>query len=150
MNVRLVELSTDTFAALWSARREGEHSEDDIICRLLLPRIDSQEIEHLLTAPASGELSDRGRTPSNLPKSIKWTDLLVWTLEQLGGEAPLEEIYRVSREGRRSLGRRPTREHNASARECLESHCLESEKYRGKSNLFRMPKGKGAGVWALR
>ena len=85
-----------------------------------------------------------------MPNSMKWTDVLVWTLRELGGRAELADIYRVSRLGRSALGKAITREHNASARECLESHCSDSDKYRWKDDLFFMPEGKGAGVWALR
>ena len=150
MKTRIVELTTDTFALLWAARQSDEYSEDDIIVRLLtgatsadLPAVD------LLMEAAVDDVK-RKEDPVTLPASVRWTDVLTWTLERLGGDGTLAEIYQMSREGRRLLGRRPTREHDASARECLESHCSDSQKWRRKADLFWMPNGKGAGVWALR
>lgn len=147
MQIRIIEVSIDTFAALWAIRQPDEQSEEDIIARLLraVPER-SVGLELAFGMPTESEEV----TDMNKPKSVKWTEVLLWTLSQLGGQATLEQIYRVSREGRRKLNRRVTREHDASARECLESHCSESKKWRGKADLFYMPQGKGAGIWALR
>ena len=148
MMIRSIDIHIDTFAEMWKQRLPGESSEDAIIKRLLGMK---EEMRNPPTASGKNEsLSMTHELKCDLPNSKKWTDLLVWTLKKLGGTAPLAEIYQVSREGRRALGYDLTRNHDASARECLESHCLESEKYRGKQNLFRMPEGKGAGIWALR
>lgn len=146
--IRSIDIHIDTFAELWKQRLPGETSEDSVIRRLLGME---EEMRNPSTTVAERQnLIATRQLQDDLPDSKKWTDLLIWTLEKLGGTAPLAEIYRVSREGRKALGYDLTINHDASARECLESHCLESEKYRGKQNLFLMPEGKGAGVWALR
>lgn len=150
MTMRQIEISTDTFAALWSRRRSDEFSEDDVIKRLLG---NGSDMEVVRAPPIFDDTKAQPKQVQNAldrPKSIKWTDVLVWTLERLGGQATLGEIYRVSREGRRLLNKSITRHHDDTARECLQSHCAESEKYRFRANLFRMPDGKGAGFWGLR
>jgi hypothetical protein len=135
--VKQIAVSVDVFAAIWAARLQEENSENEILTRILGLR------------PMVPERDFR-QGPNDLPKSKKWTDLLVWTLTKLGGKATLHEIYKKSREGRKALGYNITVEHDASARECLESHCSDSHKYRHRADLFYMPEGKGAGVWALR
>lgn len=145
--IRAVEVHVDTFAELWKQRRPEENSEDQIIRRLL----DMKAKDSAPDVAAEVEnLENLSVDRSDLPPSKQWKLLLVWTLQKLGGQAALADIYRVSREGRRALGYRVTPNHDASARECLESHCEESDKYRQRDNLFRMAEGKGAGVWALR
>jgi hypothetical protein len=138
--MRQIEVSVDVFAAIWAARRPDEASEDEVLARVLGVRTQA-----LADQPHSNDAAI-----ANLPRSKKWTDVLVWTLRSHGGKASLAEIYKTSRVGRRGLGYATTAEHEASARECLESHCSDSEKFRGKADLFWMPEGKGAGVWALR
>ena len=150
MKLHQIEVSIDTFAALWSARRSYEFSEDDVIKRLLGMATDVPIVPMFPAIENVEAQSNRVKIALDRPTSVKWTDVLIWTLERLGGQAALDEIYRVSREGRRLWDKSITRHHDASARECLESHCSESEKYRFRANLFRMPDGKGAGVWGLR
>ena len=150
MKMRQIEVSTDTFAALWSARQSDEFSEEDVIKRLLGIKPEVADLLKTSGRTLPDAQPNQGEKVMDRPPSIKWTELLVWSLNRLGGQATLGEIYRVSREGRRSLGRTTTLHHDDSARECLESHCSESKKYRGKVDIFWMPQGKGAGVWALR
>jgi hypothetical protein len=150
MNRRQIEVSTDTFAALWSDRRSDEFTEEDVIKRLLSTKSRATKIEETGGTVSTEVQLGQGVSKMDRPPSIKWTELLVWSLKRLGGQGTLSEIYRVSREGRRSLGHATTLHHDDSARECLESHCSDSKKYRWKADLFWMPMGKGAGVWALR
>jgi hypothetical protein len=148
--VKQIEVSVDVFAALWSARLPHELNEDEILSRILkLER--SRGAKVLAPDAGSNYRTEDGVDSSGLkPKSKKWVDVLTWTLMQHNGSATLGEIYKTSRQGRLALGIGITPEHDASARECLESHCKESSKYRGKADLFSMPEGKGAGLWALR
>jgi hypothetical protein len=78
-----------------------------------------------------------------------WRGDVQWALERLGGEAALEKIYRevasIRKQARRSLPRTI----EATIRRTLEDHSSDSDNFRG-DNLFCMPYGKGAGVWALR
>ncbi len=146
--MRDIQISIETFAEIWKQRMDGESSEDDILRRVLGLSNESGEDENIpkLLMDDDGAML----MTQELPPSKKWSELLVWTLERLGGRAHLSDIYKVSRMGRKSLGFQTTLRHDDSARECLESHCSESKKYRGKEDLFCMPLGKGAGIWALR
>ncbi|MER9762633.1 hypothetical protein [Mesorhizobium sp. M0138] len=149
--MRQIDISVDVFAAIWAARLPHELNEDQILGRLLRPKHATPETGPAAPKPiVSNTFDSTASNKYNLPRSKKWTDVLLWSLDQLGGKANLSEIYRKSREGRSALGFPITAEHDASARECLESHCLESTKFRGKADLFHMPMGKGAGVWAVR
>ncbi len=146
---REITVSVDVFAYIWAARLASEETEDEILRRLLkVERKYPARSEVMASHPA--ETPTSRAQPKSSPQSGKWSDVLIWTLEQLGGRATLADIYRKSREGRAALGMRNTREHDASARECLESHCEGSEKYREKADLFWMPEGKGKGIWALK
>jgi hypothetical protein len=145
-----ITVGLDVFSHIWSSRLPHENSEDQILTRLLkIGRSVSSQNAQLpsLQLPPSIVLAAKA---GDKPRSKKWTDVLIWTLSQYGGRATLSEVYKTSREGRGALGIPVTSEHAASARECLESHCKGSHKYRGKADLFYMPEGKGAGVWALR
>lgn len=139
-----LEISIDTFARLWSVRRPGENSEEEIINRL----IDETGDTVSPTVPIIPE--PKGEEGRNRPPGADWVSMLIWALESLGGEARLKELYAKTMEGRRALGLPITRNHEASVRERLEAHCSESESYKRRRNLFRMALGKGAGVWALR
>jgi hypothetical protein len=148
---RQIEVSVDVFAAIWAQRLPSEPDEDAILARILKARrrVSTTNAPHPV-APEGHEVLDGGSARTSRPRSKKWSDVLVWTLTELGGRASLSEIYKKSREGRIALGMPITPEHDASARECLEAHCRESKKFRGKADLFVMPEGKGSGVWALR
>jgi hypothetical protein len=143
MNDRQISVSVDTFAQIWAARLPGENSEDQILARVLHQ---DHSIQKSAVPEAIADAAQQGL--KDLPPNKKWTDLLIWTLRRHGGCASLSEIYQTSRRGRLALGFRVTRHHDDSARECLESHCRDSKKFKG-TELFWMPEGKGAGVWAL-
>jgi hypothetical protein len=144
-----IVVGLDVFAHIWSQRLPHETTEDEILSRLLKV---ASVMPSGKSALSKTPLSRAGAmlSANTAPLSKKWREVLMWTLEQYGGRATLAEIYKTSREGRLALGLPVTAEHDASARECLESHCKESSKYRGKADLFYMPEGKGAGIWAIR
>lgn len=141
--MRQIEVSVDTFAQIWAARVPGELNEDQILSRILStgPAAAKAVVPEAVQGAARRGLDD-------LPPSVRWTDLLIWTLRRHGGRAPLSEIYRTSRQGRLALGYKTTEHHDAAARERLEAHCRACNGFKGKE-LFYMPEGKGAGVWAL-
>jgi hypothetical protein len=143
MDIRQISVSVDTFAQIWAARLPGESNEDQILSRVLSHE---HTVQRSSVPEAVADAAQHGL--KDLPPSKKWTDLLVWTLRRHGGRATLAEIYKTSRKGRLALGFRVTLHHDDSARECLESHCRASRKFKG-TELFCMPEGKGAGVWAL-
>jgi hypothetical protein len=78
-----------------------------------------------------------------------WRDDVQAALRCLGGQAPLSQIYRSVKEIREKTRRSVPESLEATIRRTLEDHSSDSDNYRG-TNLFAMPMGKGAGIWALR
>jgi hypothetical protein len=81
---------------------------------------------------------------------VTWRDDVREALRRLGGRAALSRIYVEVGEIRRSTGRSVPRSLEAVIRRTLEEHSTDSDSYKGGPNLFYMPAGKGAGLWALR
>lgn len=81
---------------------------------------------------------------------MTWRDDVRSALERLGGKATLHAIYAQVRALRNSAGRSVPMSLEAVIRRTLEDHSSSSMNYRGGLDLFQMPEGKGAGVWALR
>jgi hypothetical protein len=79
-----------------------------------------------------------------------WRDDVREGLKRLGGRASLQAIYKEVEAVRRAGGRSIPRTFDAVVRKTLEENSTDSEAYRDGPNLFWMPEGKGAGVWALR
>ena len=79
-----------------------------------------------------------------------WRDYVVTALEQLGGRAHLDAIYRTVRQlcaaGRRHMP--PSFE--AVIRRTLEENSSDSDAFRTGNDIFCLPEGKGFGIWALR
>lgn len=86
---------------------------------------------------------------ANLAKAT-WAHDLVSVLQAMGGKARLERIYDAVEKLRRTNGRSVPRTLEATVRRTLENHSSHSDNYLGGVDLFCMPEGKGAGVWALR
>jgi hypothetical protein len=219
--MKQIQITTDVFARIWSLRRDGEETENEILARVLSDPVIGQGwadvgfAEHRYgvvlpngfrifrvskgrryDAAASGgvwhldgevrsfrslnELSraigagaenawlnwfyldeDGHRHPlGNLRKNemvrsrqgpnANWVDDVVEALEQLGGRAPLSRIYEQAKRIRRAAGKTVPRTLDAIVRRTLEECCSETESYKERANLFAMPEGKGAGIWALR
>lgn len=79
-----------------------------------------------------------------------WRDDVRIGLEKLGGRSSLHRIYETVRKIRKAAGRSVPVSLDATIRRTLEDHSSDSDNYRGGLDLFCMPEGKGAGVWALR
>ena len=78
-----------------------------------------------------------------------WRDDVREGLHQLGGKAPLHKIYHKVEAIRKAAGRSVPRTLDAIVRRTLEDHSSDSDNFRG-ADLFFMPAGRGAGIWALR
>jgi hypothetical protein len=78
-----------------------------------------------------------------------WFDDVLEALRQLGGKAHLGKIYNTVRTIRRNAGRALPKSFESEVRKTLEDHCPEAY-FRRRRNIFFMPEGKGAGVWAIR
>ena len=80
-----------------------------------------------------------------------WRDDVRAALEGLGGHASLRRIYKEVERIRRAAARSVPPTLEATIRRTLEDHSSDSENHHsGRPDLFWMPEGKGAGVWALR
>jgi hypothetical protein len=81
---------------------------------------------------------------------VTWRDDVRDALLGLGRKASLHQIYKEVERTRRLAGRSTPPTLEAVVRRTLEDHSSDSSNYRGGPNLFSMPEGRGAGVWALR
>jgi hypothetical protein len=103
--------------------------------------------------PTTSDASRRdGPKPNKLDRKsdIKWKDDVKRALQGLGGRALLGQIYEAVRTIRKDAGRSLPPKFNSSVRQTLETYSSDSENYKKGEDLFCMPEGKGAGVWALR
>lgn len=88
--------------------------------------------------------------PAEINSDGTWREDVRVSLERLGGRGALAGIYREVTTIRRIAGRSIPPSLEATIRRTLEDHSSDSDNYRGGPDLFHMPEGKGAGVWALR
>jgi hypothetical protein len=134
--MRTIEVSTDTFAAIWRLRLPGESVENDVLKRVL----SDFELQQLRKE------DDRDPDGAEGLEKVRWVDDVVTALKKLGGMADLNEIYRVAENIRSKAGRSIPRTLEATIRRTLEDHSSDSANFRGK-DLFRLV---GRGRWALR
>ncbi len=99
--------------------------------------------------PVDGGVVRTSGEYSVIPGDGTWRDDVRSALQRLGGRASLSRIYKEVEAVRSAAGRSIPPSLEATVRRTLEDHCSDSENYRGQ-DLFCMPEGKGAGVWALR
>jgi hypothetical protein len=137
--MRQIEVSTNVYALIWSLRKHGEESEDDILARVLpLIDLEGSPLPSMGKAAIASGVKGEGK--------MRWVDDIVTALNRLGGKGSLDEIYRTTKAIRQSAGRSLTRQWQATIRRTLEDHSSDSANYRAE-NLFRIV---GRGVWALR
>ena len=91
--MRAIDVSTEVFSAIWRHRAAGEETEDAILHRLLVGG-----------APNTGTAARSGDRTREHAK-VLWRDDVREALKQLGGSAPLENIYRKVKEIRLHAGR---------------------------------------------
>ena len=127
--MRTIQIGTDVFAKIWAHRLPGEETEDDILRRLL-------------HADTGASLERR--------EKVLWRDDVREALEQLGGSAPLADIYKKVREIRRGSGRKIPTSLDAIVRRELEYNSSDSESYTGKRDWFRSVEGLRGGIWAVK
>lgn len=94
--------------------------------------------------------SNLDETEDEMRSRLTWRDDVVSALRSLSQKAPLAEIYKTVRKIRLAAGRSLPRSLEEVVRRTLEECCSDTESYKGVHDLFCMPEGKGAGVWALR
>lgn len=145
--MRQIEISTDVYARIWALREAGEEDENAILQRVLFSCRPGQPTDS--PAPASRQKEATEMHIASIPKAT-WAHDLVSVLKVMGGKARLERIYDAVEKLRRANGRSVPRTLEATVRRTLENHSSHSDNYLGGVDLFCMPEGKGAGVWALR
>lgn len=149
--MRVIEVSTAVYSLIWSLREDGEETEDGILARVLQQnkpaKLDSVAPTSPIPSVIRANYFDRGPRTWSQPT---WATDLAEVLEELGGKARLQEIYDSVREKRKAAGRSLPPSLTATVRRTLENHSSDSHNYTGGADLFSMPEGKGAGIWALR
>lgn len=146
--MRTIEISTEVFARIWALRADREESEDAILKRVLAAVSESkQPAAPAKDAEATKPFYDRGPRTWSQPT---WATDLAEVLLARGGKARLQQIYDDVEKLRRAAGRSLPKSIEATVRRTLENHSSDSHNYTGGADLFCMPEGKGAGVWALR
>jgi hypothetical protein len=81
--------------------------------------------------------------------SEKWFHDVYNSLLDLGGKAHLSRIYKTVKQRRRDAGRSQPPTSESIVRTTLEDRCSGAY-FKTGQDLFYMPEGKGAGVWAIR
>jgi hypothetical protein len=118
---------------------------------------DSQWVfaEHLRSSSNTAHLADIEELKMDvadlhIKSDITWTDDVYSALENLGGKSALNKIYGEAEKVRKSAGRTWPPSADAIVRRELENHSSDSDAFLGRDDLFYMPDGKGAGIWAIR
>lgn len=146
--MKTIEVSTEVFARIWALRAEREETENDILKRILtLKSSEKNVLEPTRGDDAPKSFYDRGPRTWSQPT---WATDLAEVLTARGGRARLNLIYEDVERLRRSAGRSLPKSLEATVRRTLENYSSDSHNYTGGADLFCMPDGKGAGVWALR
>lgn len=171
---RTIETETDVFALIWSCRRHGEETENDILRRVLeeylayrtrdrdFPTEESYDRENLHDSKQpehfreSKERKNSEKTPVVHASSqeiematigkIRWVDDVYEALRALGGRAALMNIYREVEKRRRLGNRSVPKTLEATIRRTLEDHSSDSANFRGE-DLFA---NTGRGEWKIR
>lgn len=144
--MRSIEVDTEVFAAIWARRQDGEESENDILRRLL-----SSNKNILRKAAQVGARVDLLLNPmAQSAVKVLWRDDVRQALTDLGGTAPLAQIYRMVREMRKSGGRSLPPSTDDIIRRELENNSSESHAYTGQRDWFKPAMGLGEGVWSLK
>ncbi len=139
--MKVIEVSTEVYAKIWSHRVDGEEDESSILKRLLgikPSQVGSAKREHQ-TSRSSDEI-----------KKIRWRDDVRSALSQLGGLASLDQIYNSVLQIRRLAGRSLPVNYRAIIRRELEYNSSDSKAFTGRLDWFRSVKGIGGGIWAIR
>ena len=148
--MKAINVSTEVFARIWSLREEGEEDENAILKRVLGGASEHAAVEQpqpRATFDKSPNFYDRGPRTWSQPT---WATDVAEVLKARGGRARLQQIYNDVEKLRRAASRSLPKSLEAVVRRTLENHSSDSHNYTGGADLFCMPEGKGAGVWALR
>ena len=145
--MRTIEIETSVFAAIWSARRDDEETENDILKRLLYEVTEERRLTPSIDPSSLSERGHRARKDVVLEGKVRWIDDVKFAFEELGGRAFLDQIYLQVREQRRMAGRSLPRSLEAIVRRSIEEQSSDSEAFKGNEDLFEHI---SRGEWALR
>lgn len=81
---------------------------------------------------------------------VTWFDDVYQAVRRINRKASLGEIYLAVKHIRQSAGRSMPPSYEAIVRRTLEESSSDSLSFKGRADVFCMPDGHGAGVWALR
>ncbi len=79
-------------------------------------------------------------------KNLSWKDLLIEVLNELGGEAHLEAIYRQIENNPK--GKVLSKRYKSTIRAIMERHSSDSQNFEGEDIFYN--KNKGKGIWGVR
>lgn len=145
--MRMIEVSTRVFSAIWAARLENEENENTILERLLLPTKRGKSPSSLSSAAAPVPVAARA---GSLPAHAAWWEVVHAALGRIGGEGSLSNIYSEVRRLCEEIGKRMPRTLEETVRGTLEDNSADSERHKFVRDVFSMPRGKNAGYWAIR
>ena len=168
--MKSIDVDTDVFARIWSLRKQGENSENDVLRRLLVEP-EGSRVSQSTSWDSSAPLTDDGTACNPSPHlddpeevktsenratgsklgevsmgKIRWVDDVRTALVALGGRASLYSIYREVERIRKAGERSVPKTLEATIRRTLEDHSSDSANFRG-ADLFA---NVGRGEWALR
>jgi hypothetical protein len=83
-------------------------------------------------------------------RNAKWWEIIQSALEELGGQASLAKIYDRTVEIAKAAGRDIPHHIESVVRGTLEDNSAQSERHKRVRDIFYMPEGRGAGIWALK
>lgn len=159
--MRTISISTEVFSMIWAARRPPEETENEILIRILQAEGPlSVSAIPIAPTPIDGAIEVKTSKQEYLANrvnmmeepifgKVRWVDDVKSALVTLGGRASLHMIYQQVERVRREAGRSVPKTIEAVIRRTLEDHSSDSANFRG-ADLFCLPEGHGAGVWALR
>ena len=159
IEMREICISTEVFAQIWSRRKDGEESEDEILRRLLAdigeksPNSLDEISDHYLDQKeitSMQSVSVRKSSRFDVDAHSAWWEVVYSALKKLGGEASLHYIYKEVELLCKSVGKKLPRDIGATVRGTLEDNCAQSDRYKAIRDVFGMPYGKGKGIWNLK
>jgi hypothetical protein len=160
--MREIKVSIDVFAEIWALRQPSEHTESEVLARILRENQRFRTLTERQVKLVSNIEDQPSLTPKEVntsflslkeePKMIspeigklRWVDDVSGALKSLGGEATLQAIYREVETRRKRGGRSVPQSLEATIRRTIEDHSEDSDNFRGLHLFKKIRRGE----WAL-
>lgn len=152
--MKAIDVDLDVYAAIWTLRKKGELTENDVLRRMLLPLAEACH-EHTASKEVFTSISSQNdlipnamekQTMRYVSGKVRWIDDIVSAFQSLGGQAHLAAIYNEVEQIRRAAGRSIPSSLEATIRRTIEDHSSDSDNFRGEDVFEKI----GRGEWALR